>query len=85
MIHLQARREAASQTHQCSTAADLTARITPIATIGSASHVASQAASQAAVISCYGSTVVVATTAHRATAAANVQSQAQDAKQAYHE
>jgi len=81
MIHLQARREAASQTHQCSTAADLTARITPIATIGSASHVASQAA----VSSCYGSTVVVATTAHRATAAANVQSQAQDANQAYHE
>ena len=77
MIHLQARREATSQTHQCSTAADLTARITPIATIGSAS--------QAAVSSCYGSTVVVATTAHRATAAANVQSQAQDAKQAYHE
>lgn len=80
MIHLQARCEATSQTHQCSTAADLTARITPI-TIGIAAHVASMAA----VSSCYGSTVVVATTAHRATAAANVQSQAQDAKQAYHE
>lgn len=33
----------------------------------------------------YGPTTVVSTVAHRATATANMQSQAQDAKYAYHE
>jgi hypothetical protein len=82
MIHLEARCKATAQAHQCSTATDLAASITSVvATTSIAAHVATQSA----MCSRNGSAAVASTVAHRATATANMQSQAQDAKQAYHE